>query len=338
MEQLPDIEYFKELDKKFSIKRTDDGEWQDYTEPEYKELQRNLVLYKEGNREATTYIIKAFHQFISKYVKFIKQETIPYVPYTDKNGDERYRVDQHIARFVALFMDKTLEKEYSKKKAFSMTCVKIKALFAKFEYLDIYNELVLALLNMANKYKITQEGDIYHKENGTFHMYISKCFHWEAYKYLKKLVSDPLAHFDVMTLVDHFIDLEEENANEGIFLSLKDPNANRAFEEALNNINREMEIKNANTLTFREVGIDAYNDDALNFNWTNGVTCGELFKSLTPYERELVLLNYGKNKTLAEIAALYGLFEGTIGAHKRKAVQKIKEEAIKHKRYIEGDE
>ena len=84
-------------------------------------------------------------------------------------------------------------------------------LFSKYEYDDIYNELVLALLNMANKYKITQPGEKFHKENGTFHMYVSKCFHWEAYKFLKKLVHDPLAHYEVVQLCDQFDKLEFEN-------------------------------------------------------------------------------------------------------------------------------
>ena len=96
----------------------------------------------------------------------------------------------------------------TRSKAFSATCTKIQTLFSKYEYDDIYNELVLALLNMANKYKITQPGEKFHKENGTFHMYVSKCFHWEAYKFLKKLVHDPLAHYEVVQLCDQFDKLE----------------------------------------------------------------------------------------------------------------------------------
>ena len=59
----------------------------------------------------------------------------------------------------------------------------------------------------------------------------------------------------------------------------------------------KIDIKNADTLTLKEQdSISAYDIDSLNFNWTNGVTCGELFKDLTPYEREIIILSFIKNK------------------------------------------
>ena len=182
-----------------------------FTESDYKELQRNLILYKKGNAEAVTYICQAFHQFITKYTKFITYGVLPHIPYVDKNGNERFKVDSSISSFVSLFIDKKTTEGMTKSKAFSVTCVKIQTLFSKYEYDDIYNELILALLNMANKYKITQPGDKFHKENGTFHMYVSKCFHWEAYRYLTKLVNDPLSHFEVIRLCDQFSDIDIEN-------------------------------------------------------------------------------------------------------------------------------
>lgn len=301
-----------------------------YTESDYKELQRNLILYKKGNAEAVTYICQAFHQFLTKYTKFITYGILPHTPFIDKNGNERFKVDSSVSSFVSLFIDKKATEGMTRSKAFSATCTKIQTLFSKYEYDDIYNELVLALLNMANKYKITKPGEKFHKENGTFHMYVSKCFHWEAYKFLKKLVHDPLAHYEVIQLCDQFDKLEfddDQDFNEQVLVP--DEKAEFAYEEMLATASRQNDIKNADTLTLREdEELSAYDLDSLNFNWTNGVTCSNLFKDLTPYEREIVILYYIKNKTDDEISSIYNMHRVTISNHRRKAVNKIKQKAL----------
>ena len=301
-----------------------------FTESDYKELQRNLILYKKGNAEAVTYICQAFHQFLTKYTKFITYGILPHTPFIDKNGNERYKVDSSVSSFVSLFIDKKATEGMTRSKAFSATCTKIQTLFSKYEYDDIYNELVLALLNMANKYKITQPGEKFHKENGTFHMYVSKCFHWEAYKFLKKLVHDPLAHYEVVQLCDQFDKLEfDDNQDFNEQVLVPDEKAEFAYEEMLATESRQNDIKNADTLTLREdEKLSAYDLDSLNFNWTNGVTCSNLFKDLTPYEREIVILYYIKNKTDDEISSIYNMHRVTISNHRRKAVNKIKQKAI----------
>lgn len=305
---------------------TEEGEY--FTEDDYKELQRNLVLYKEGNQEAITYIIRAFHPFITKYVRFIKNGDLPYTHCKKKDGTIFNKVSPTITSFAKMFMTKTSKEE--KKKQFSMTCFRIQSMFEKYEYEDIYNELVLALLNMANKYKITQEGDKYHKENGTFHMYVSKCFHWEAYRFLIKLVEDPLVHVDMLSLREHFDDMDEDEIEKGTEVFIEDQAAADAFDDMIGVINREDNIKNSSTLTLKEdKRISEYDDDALNFNWTNGVTCGKIFDSLSPYERELIILSFVQKKTDIEIGQIYGYHRGTINEHKKAAVRKVRAAAEK---------
>ena len=180
---------------------------------------------------------------------------------------------------------------------------------------------------MANKYKITSEGDIYHKANGTFHMYVSKCFHWEAYRYLTKLVSDPLSHFDVIKLCDQFDDMDEDDIINEVFI--EDESATFAMQEMIDTTSRQNDIDHARTLTLKEDSvISTYDMDSLNFNWTNGITCSELFKDLTSYEREIIILSFIKNKTDIEIGNIYGCHRATINEHKKKAVNKIKKIAI----------
>ena len=230
--------------------------------------------------------------------------------------------------FISLYIDKYENED--KKKLFSNTCLKIKSLFSKYEYCDIYNELVLALLNMANKYKIiTDKTDPHYKKNGTFHMYVQKCFHWEAFKYLKSLVRDPLSHFDVLQLCDQFDDMDLENSNTQCFV--KDEKATMMFEEMIETSSRQNDIQHAeqnNSITLKEdENISAYDIEALNFNWTYGTTCSELFKCLSSYEREIIILSYIKHMSEEEIAKRYGCCRASINKHKRAAVQKIEEQA-----------
>ena len=320
--------YVSQLDESFrpNHEPTEEGY---FTESDYQELQRNLVLYKEGNQEAITYIIRIFHPFVTKYTRFIINGDLPYSKYIDNKGIERCKISATISKFVSLFIEKK-ETDVDKKKVFSSTCLRIRTLFSKYEYGDIYNELVLALLNMANKYKITQEGDKYHKSNGTFHMYISKCFHWEAYRYLTKLINDPLSHYETIRLCDQFDDMEIEKEASELFV--EDEQATFVMQEMIDTTSRQSDIENANTLTLKEnEPISVYDIDSLNFNWTNGVTCSELFTELTPYEREIIILSFVKNKTDIEIGLIYGCHRATINEHKKKAVNKIRQKAIELK-------
>lgn len=318
--------YIEQLDEIFKPNHEPDKE-NYFTESDYQNLQQNLILYKEGNQEAITYIIRIFHPFVTKYTRFIINGDLPYSSYVDAKGIKRNKVSPTISKFVSLFIEKN-DTTMERKKLFSLTCVKIKTLFSKYEYGDIYNELVLALLNMANKYKIVDENDKYYKPNGTFHMYVSKCFHWEAYRYLTKLINDPLTHFEVIRLCDQFSDIDLES--DAVEIYLEDKNAAFAIEEMINTTSRQKDIEKSKTLTLKENNkISAYDTDSLNFNWTNGVTCSELFKSLTSYEREIIILSFIKNKTDIEIGNIYGCHRATINEHKKKAVKKIKEAAVK---------
>jgi RNA polymerase sigma factor (sigma-70 family) len=295
---------------------------EEYTD--YAELQKNMILYKEGSREATDFIVKAFHRFTTKYARFVHMGHVPYTEYKTKSGEVRHKVDSSISSFVSLYTTKDDKKLYpSRSTRFSTICHRIRNLFSKYEYGDIYNEMVLALLNMADRYKITKEGDPYHKENGTFHMYVAKCFHWEAKRRLDVLVSDWLAHNECIHLVDDFCDMDLESCD-APELMVPDERAMKDFEDMIESTDRSLRIKMSEHLTIKEYGLDEHSTDALNFNWTNGVTCSELFSSLTPMEREILVLSYIQKKTIIDIADIYNCNKSTITNYKRKAITKIK--------------
>ena len=225
---------------------------------QYKKLQENLVLFKEGNREATEYIIKRFHYFISMYAKLICYKYLTYTTtiYIDKNTKEKKcleRIHPSLKSFMYLYCTKE-DKEKHKdcnSKLFNNITEKIYLSFNRYNYSDIYNELVLALLNMASKYKITSEGDKYHKENGTFHMYVSKCFHFEAKRFLDKLIEDPVINHTVPLLNDRE-DLDTDCKTEQHVIT--DDKAEYDFNKMIDNASRDIMIRDSNKLVFKEQG------------------------------------------------------------------------------------
>ena len=332
---------------KADFDRTFPTEYKKFTEEDYAELNNNLLLYKSGNLEAAQYIVSVFHRFIKKYTDFICYGY--HGEYYNKEKElEEYNskfvrpYDKSLTKFIGLFISKS-DREKAKNSnekgvLFSDACVKIQKLFSKYEYWDIYNELTCTLLNMANKYKITKEGDVYHKENGTFHMYVNKCFHFDAYNSLTKIVGDPLAHLKMFSIesefepesITHSSICKNSEANfstidkVGMRVILKDMDTDKILEKMLTKTDRQKQLKICNSLVLREEDVDPYEMESLNFNWTNGNTCGEEFKSLTSYERELIVMSFVQHKTDAEIASIYGCHRITIVKHRKMAIQKIK--------------
>lgn len=292
-------------------------------ETDYAELQENLKKYKEGSREATEYIVKAFHKFTTKYARFINMGHVPYLIEDYKNGKSHTKIDQSISMFVKLYTKKEDRDNHPlRSKCFSAVCNKIVMLFSKYDYCEIYNEMVLALLNMASRYKILDKDDKYYKKNGTFPMYVKKCFHWEAKRQLDKLVKDPLAHNEVIHLVDDFNEMADDEYDNYQELLIQDESAAKNLQEATSRCDAEMKVKLSNKLKTKEVHGE-YDDMFLDFNWTNGITCSELFSDLTPIERELLILIYMKKVPIWMIADNYKCSKQSISTYRNKAIAKI---------------
>lgn len=316
-----DYKYLKQLDNSYLNNFDPQDDTTNFTEQDYANLQRNLVLFKDGDREATEYIIKAFHRTLHTYAHFIVLHKLPYVKIPGKDIN---RVYPSILNFIKLFSGTKKKERFNIKD----TCDYIYLLFKKYEYGDIYNTLVLALLNMANKYKIiTDPNDPKYKPNGSFHLYVKKCFHFEAFHFLKDLSKDPLLSANLLQLAD-----EDENNYDSDINNVSqsvvpiDERALFEYNAVIDTIDRQMAIKNSNVLTIREDDdIDIYSDDSLNFNWINGVACGPIFRSLSPYERELLVLSYTRHQNEDTLASLYGYSRSTIGSHKRRAIAKLQE-------------
>ena len=293
-----------------------------FSEEDYKRLQDNLVLYKEGNREATEYIISAFHNLLNMYTRFIVLQIIPKVDYYNKAKNKTCKkINPAILKFISLFGTKENENTFSY----------IYKTFSKYEYGDIYNTLVLALLNMANKYKIiTDKNDPKYKKNGTFHNYVNKCFHFEAFRFLAKLTKDPLifntGYNGSKLLYFDEIDTEEENNNNNFIKEkervLVDEKALAEIELAIDYVDRKIEVSKL-PIIMKE-NIDLYDENSLNFNWINGAVSNPAFSVLNNYERELLIFYFVKGKSFTKIGELYGYSMETIRKQTKAAIDKLK--------------
>jgi len=314
-----DHNYLKELDEAYLNDYDQDNEETKFKEKDYANLQYNLILFKEGNREATEYIIKAFHRTLHAYANFIVLHRLPYIKLPNKKISI---INPSILSFIKLFSGTKMNERFDMKEA----CDRIYFLFKKYEYGDIYNSLVLALLNMANKYKIiTDKNDPHYMPNGTFHVYVKKCFHFDAFYFLKELTKDPLISANLLKLTDDDENDYDTDINNIAYSTISvDEDALEKYNIMIDTIDRQIALKTTDKLTLKEDEVDIYSDESLNFNWINGVTCGSAFKELTPYERELLLLAYAKNQTEDNIAKLYGYSRSAVGSHKRKAIAKLK--------------
>lgn len=315
-----DYKYLRALDDAYLNDFDPQDDTTNFTEQDYANLQRNLVLFKDGDREATEYIIKAFHRTLHTYAHFIVLHKLPYVKIPGKGINKIY---PSVLNFIKLFSGSKAKEKFDIKD----TCDYIYSLFKRYEYGDIYNTLVLALLNMANKYKIiTDPDDPKYKPNGSFHLYVKKCFHFEAFHFLKDLSKDPLLSANLMQLTDEDEnDYDTDTNNITHSMVPVDEKALFEYNTVIDIIDRQLTLQNSNLLTVKEEEIDIYSDDALNFNWINGAVCGSIFRSLTPYERELLVLSYARHQNEDTLANLYGYSRSTIGSHKRKAIAKLKE-------------
>lgn len=287
---------------------------------EYKDIQRNLILLQEGSREAVDYIVRAFHKFTTKYARFICLGHLPY----KTNGKTKVVIDSSIGKFVGLYTRKQDKEEHPIKAIrFGVISARIRSMYSKWEYCEIYDEMVIALLNMAYRYKILKPGDKHYTENGTFPMYILRCFHFEAKRRLDTLSSDMLDHCaNPVEIVEDFSD-EHFDINDHPELLIADEKATIEMEKAFERADISLRTHMAGKLTLKDQTLDSNDDSFLNFNWCNGITCSELFAGLTPMQREILVLHYIRKQPLQLIADNIGCNKATVVVHKKKAIAKI---------------
>jgi hypothetical protein len=252
-----------------------------YTMDDYLKLHQHVLDYKDGVPGSADKIIQSFNNFIWKHVNFI-------------TGSAFSLNDTCLRRFISLYMANINAKKHINQYKFKSsirenmkeTAEMIQSLFSSYKPEEIRNELICTLLKMAKKYK--------DYDRPSFHNYVDKCFHYEAYRALDHLINDPIMRLTT----------EEYLEND-----IPDSSVEKEYDVILDNIQHAISIKKASCPTIVD-NTTPYDSNSLNTNWVNGITCSDTFKCLTPFERE--------------IADKYGVCRATINRKKQAAIEKLK--------------
>lgn len=258
----------------------------------YINLHETVLDYKHGNKEAGKKIAESYRGFIWKYVNLICHGVF------DIN-------DSRLRRFVSLYSSNVKDfNQYRHKKSvkenLTETSIRLTKLFSQYTEDEIRNELICSLLTMAKKYS--------DYERPSFHTYVERCFHFEIYRTLSKLIKDPITRQDYEEFIDE--GYLEENCSDEI-------------NSVLQEVDKELSIKYSSSAVIFD-NYSVYDDETLNDNWFNGITCSEVFNCITPFERKILVEHSVNKKTDSEIGDKYGLCRATINRRRLKAINKLK--------------
>lgn len=282
-----------------------------FTQEDYLNLHQQVLAYQAGTPGAADYIVTEFHEFLSKYENLISYG--------------KFDIEYICARrFLSLFMDnKPMRKNLSQYR-FSPTIRRYiyetgayvnRMIMKNCPKEDVYQILVLTLLEMAKRYK--------DYEKPSFHNYVDKCFHFHAFMAFKRYFTDPSDR--LRSESNGSRPSYERHEMKDICELLEDNGALSAYDKTMNEVDHAMRLELTNDFVINENGVSVYDDQCLNLNWINGATCTEAFKELSPFERKILILAYIENKPDREIANEFGLCRAAINRKRRGAVKKLQD-------------
>ena len=287
---------------------------------DYKRVHNLVYEYQNGSIDAATEIIKSFEFFTNKYVNLIV------------HGDysiENYSLRSFIKLFVIEKKDRSKINNYFVKPVgiaiANYTVNKIKRIFSSETEEDIRHSIYVTLLEMCSIYKDTKP---------SFHTFVKKNFHFYLFRQLQSTARDPIGRGDYIRYAKRSNANDDNTTQDNKIDIIPDENATLEYENVLNKIEIDYNMKAAYIpLIKTNKDLTIYDDDFLNMNWINGITCSQPFKPLTPFERNIVIMWYKDKKTDSYIATKYGVGRMTINKKRATAKQKILNEA-KTKRIV----
>lgn len=286
-------------------------------------LIHNLVYeYQNGSEEAASKLLLFFTKFFTNYAMLIKFGKFNISYFSIRN-------------FVKLFIENKKERNTinkysyynfsSGKKTVSRTIKIIESVFQESTYDDIINDLKTIFLIMCKKYKDTKP---------TFHIYINRTFHFNAYRYWEKRIRDPIGRGSSVSIFDQ---MEKDSCQKGIKYAdiITSEEDNVETEKIINNINAHYIIEHSSMPIIKTRKKDIYDNEFIDENWVNGVSCeNDAFKILTPLERKIIKYWYIDNLTDTEISNIIGLCRGNINKRRNIAKQKIIDYCSENKKKI----
>lgn len=237
----------------------------------YEEVDAFVKAYQAGDNNAALGLIDAFKGYLKNYIQLLKSG---HIDYYNKNMRKflclfvkEYEDRQRIMRIRSRKSGKGLQVMY-------YHAANVARKFAMVDEEDLWSELVSELLAMAKRYR---------NDRGCFfHTYVSKAFHYRAYKRVIRLINDPAA---LAMRSAACLDSEE---NSDLYIQ---PDPVSEIEAEVDRI----------IITEDEI------DKELGENWIMGFTCSEMFCSLTPLERRVLVLYYENGYNDDEISAMLGV-------------------------------
>lgn len=255
----------------------------DFEKITYEELEQLVTGHRNGDKNSTRKLLQAWDRWLQKYINLLYRGRLIM---TDKN----------LRDFIALYMPMEHRKRIHQfmRNAYSRIDIEktvdtMRLIFSNLQYHEIENEVKLAFLTLAKRYK---------SQGNYFHIYVNRSFHYQLHRQLKLV-----ANMEAVAAVD------------GGHLSFWDPNSEgedgQIYGELIN------EAKSSRYYVHEC-------DDDINENWINGLTTSEAFDELTKTQRRILKLYYTDGHTDEEIAEMMGTCRATINRRRQKAIRTIK--------------
>lgn len=263
---------------------------------DYYEVHQNALAFKNGNKDCGLMLINAFGEFLNYYSRLINYKEFDLNHKSTRAFIKMFMPNKKIAKNIHKF------KRAKSINSFAYEGAKnINKMFSHYSEPEVNTELIIVLLLMAKRYSDTKP---------SFHLYVQKMFHYT----LMETVRSKFKNVCVLdsTLSDN-IDIQDTFDN--YYVSNK-------------NIDKYYFLKNSSKPKVKDY--DCTDTRSLNNNWIQNITSTDIFKTLTAFEKMILIESYIYNKTDEEIATEYGTCRATINRRKMKAKNKLLDIGIKN--------
>lgn len=279
----------------------------------YEECDALVCRYRDhGDEDAAAGLIQAFEGYIMKYYNLIRWGKV-------------YIHDRNIREFLKLYMKNDFTRRHIHQYQYMsgiqeeiyQTAESVRKLMEPYtkpvkqpNYLDrqytdeLMNEIIVALLTMAKRYK-SQDG------KPRFHAYILRAFHFQLRRQLQTLVADPIV-FRMAYNVNFQEDQYDGDNEQG--------GGARGY---------RVENMVDQTVFTIEDSLDSVND-----NWVLGLTASEEYRDFTIMERKIIKMYYVDEMTDQQIANELGTCRATVNRRRNKSIGQLETIFARQRRLI----
>lgn len=259
----------------------------------YQECDRLVKAYRDTNDpDAAQALLDAFEGYTVKFFNLIRWGKVSIH-------------DRDVRDFIRLYMKNEFARKHihqfkrmpAVQQEIYNVADSIKQLMAPYDNDELKNEIYMAFLTMANRYK-SPDG------KPRFHHYILQAFHYQLRRQLQTLVADPIVYRMAHNINFHedFGDGEEVGFDMDM---LQDESKSFTIDETL---------------------------DTVNDNWVLGFTVGDEYRNLTVMERKIIKMYYLDDMSDQEIADSLGTCRATVNRRRNKAKEHLEEVFNKSKK------